>query len=148
MSKGSDINVGSIEEDINELKTLLFQDRLTNYGKRKMIDYYENEIAKQKQINEEHRKENGLLRQKVRGLEAEVEKYKKALIKRIKYCNELEKDLFENCENYVVNKQKIKDKIEELKESKNTIYSNSKHAYILEHKIGVLQQLLQESEDK
>lgn len=44
-------------------------------------------------------------------------------------------------------KQKIKDEIEELKESKNTIYSNSKHAYILEHKIDILQELLQE-EDK
>ena len=47
----------SIEEDVNELKILLFQDRLTNYGKRKMINYYENEIARQKQINEEHQKE-------------------------------------------------------------------------------------------
>ena len=47
----------SIEEDINELKILLFQDRLTNYGKREMINYYENEIARQKQINEEHQKE-------------------------------------------------------------------------------------------
>ena len=44
-------------KDINELKILLFQDRLTNYGKRKMINYYENEIARQKQINEEHQKE-------------------------------------------------------------------------------------------
>ena len=47
----------SIEEDVNELKILLFQDRLTNYGKRKMINYYENEIARQKQINKEHQKE-------------------------------------------------------------------------------------------
>ena len=69
MSKDSDINVGSIEEDINELKTLLFQDRLTNYGKRKMINYYENEITRQKQINEEHKRLNGELREKVKELE-------------------------------------------------------------------------------
>ena len=71
--KSREINVGSIEEDINELKTLLFQDRLTNYGKRKMIDYYENEIARQKQINEEHQKINGELREKVKKLEEQVE---------------------------------------------------------------------------
>ena len=69
MSNGSDINVGNIEEDINELKILLFQDRLTNYGKRKLIDYYENKIARQKQINEEHQKINGELREKVKELE-------------------------------------------------------------------------------
>lgn len=44
------------------------------------------------------------------------DKYKNALIKRIKYCNELEKDLFENCSNYVVSKDKIKKEIEEIKE--------------------------------
>ena len=68
-NKTSDKNVGSIEEDINELKTLLFQDRLTNYGKRKMINYYENEITRQKQINEEHKRLNGELREKVKELE-------------------------------------------------------------------------------
>lgn len=71
MSNGNDINVDSIDEDINELKTLLFQDRLTNYGKRKMINYYENEITRQKQINEEHQKINGELREKVKELEKE-----------------------------------------------------------------------------
>ena len=54
----------SIEEDINELKILLFQDRLTNYGKREMINYYENEIARQKQINKEHQKENRRIKRK------------------------------------------------------------------------------------
>lgn len=42
------------------------------------------------------------------------DKFKKALAKRITYCNELEKDLFENCSNYVVSKQNIKAKIEEI----------------------------------
>lgn len=35
---------------------------------------------------------------------------------RIKYTNELEKDLFENASNHVVPKSLIKEKIEELKE--------------------------------
>lgn len=76
-NKTSDINVGSIEEDINELKTLLFQDRLTNYGKRKMINYYENEITRQKQIKEEHQKINEELREKVKELECENKENKK-----------------------------------------------------------------------
>ena len=33
---------------------------------------------------------------------------------RIKYTNELEKDLFENCNNYVISKSKVREKIEEL----------------------------------
>lgn len=44
----------------------------------------------------------------------EKEKFKKALGKRITYCNELEKDLFENCSKYVISKDKIKAKIEEI----------------------------------
>ena len=78
-NKTSDENVGSIEEDINELKTLLFQDRLTNYGKRKMINYYENEITRQKQINEEHQKINGELREKVKELDTKNDELLKDL---------------------------------------------------------------------
>ena len=48
-------------------------------------------------------------------LKEDRDKFKKALGKRITYCNELEKDLFENCSNYVISKQKVKDKIEEYK---------------------------------
>ena len=47
-------------------------------------------------------------------LQEDRNKFKKALGKRITYCNELEKDLFENGSNYVIPKQKVKDKIEEL----------------------------------
>ena len=48
-------------------------------------------------------------------LKEDRDKFKKALRKRITYCNELEKDLFENCSKYVIPIQKIKDKIEEYK---------------------------------
>ena len=48
-------------------------------------------------------------------LKEDRDKFKKALGKRITYCNELEKDLFENCSKYVIPIQKIKDKIEEYK---------------------------------
>ena len=48
-------------------------------------------------------------------LKEDRDKFKKKLLKRITYCNELEKDLFENCSKYVIPIQKIKDKIEEYK---------------------------------
>ena len=46
----------------------------------------------------------------------EIEELKENMRKRIIYCNELEKDLFENCSNYVVSKAKIKAKIVECRE--------------------------------
>lgn len=39
-------------------------------------------------------------------LKEDRDKFKKALGRRITYCNELEKDLFENSSNYVIKKQK------------------------------------------
>ena len=131
----------SIEEDINELKILLFQDRLTNYGKREMINYYENEIARRKQINEEHQKINGELREKVKVLEAK---------------NKYLENLSDCQNNYLINsipKQKIKDKIEELKNEKEQLRIDKNvtwdsQIYKIDLKIQVLQELLQESEDK
>lgn len=40
-----------MEEDIEELKRLFYADRLTAYGKRKLIEYYEQRI---KQLEEEN----------------------------------------------------------------------------------------------
>ena len=45
---GNDTNVGSIEN----LKILLFQDNLTQYGKRKLIEYYEKKIKELKEENQ------------------------------------------------------------------------------------------------
>jgi hypothetical protein len=84
-------------------------------------------------------------------LKEDRDKFKKALGKRITYCNELEKDLFENCSNYVIPKQIVKDKIEEYKneidklynqkvwnEPMDTIYNNRYVNYI-----NILQELLE-----
>ena len=64
-------------------------------------------------------------------------KFKKALGRRITYCNELEKDLFENSSNYVIKKQKVKEKIEELTKEGRHYNAN---------KIEVLQELLESEE--
>lgn len=140
MSKGSYINVGNIEEDINELKILLFQDRLTNYGKRKLIDYYENKIARQKQINEEHQKINGELREKVKELDTKNDE----LLKDLYSANCIIADLIDS-----ISTQKIKDKIEELKQDKeNKYYDSFLEERDIEKTIDILQELLQESEEK
>ena len=147
----------SIEEDINELKILLFQDRLTNYGKREMINYYENEIARQKQINEEHQKEIAELKEYIfiaPNLD-EMTATKYANIQREAYtkgrAEEQQRAEYIIYKNFIP-KQKIKDKIEELKNEKEQLRIDKNvtwdsQIYKIDLKIQVLQELLQE-EDK
>ena len=117
-------------EDVEKLKSLLYKGRLTQYGKRMLIKYYENEIQRQKEIIEDYQR---------------------------MYCRAINEN---------IPKQKIKDKIEELKNKlkfiacskdcnkcfdKNgkALYRGSNflpcYAY---HQIKILQELLQKSEDK
>ena len=95
----------SIEEDIE-----LLQDETSSLGlffKCKCSEKYK--IALEHILSDYKRvlKENEELKE-------DRDKFKKALGRRITYCNELEKDLFENSSNYVIPKQIVKDKIEEL----------------------------------
>ncbi len=41
---GSDKNVACVEENIEGLKRLFYANALTQYGKRKLIEYYEQQI--------------------------------------------------------------------------------------------------------
>ena len=52
-NKTSDKNVANIEEDVNELKRLLYSDALTQYGKRKLVNYYDKRIQ---ELEEENKK--------------------------------------------------------------------------------------------
>ena len=49
-NKGSDKNVANIE-DVNELKRLLYSDNLTQYGKRKLVNYYDKRIQELEEEN-------------------------------------------------------------------------------------------------
>lgn len=51
-------------DKIENLKSLLYTGNLTQYGKRQLIEYYENEINSQKQINEEHQQINRTIKRK------------------------------------------------------------------------------------
>lgn len=109
------------------------------------------ELENAKKINEEHKKENGELREKVKELEEyifiapnldEMTATKYTNIQREAYfrgrAEEQQKAEQIIYENYIP-KQKIKDKIEEIEKEENL--------YAKTNIIKVLQELLQESED-
>ena len=115
------------EEDIEELKRLFYSNRLTQYGKRKLINYYQQQIEELEEIEESHRKENGELKERIKQLEDTNKKlYEigKEIGKQHKYTSE----------NYIP-KSKVEEKIEEL--IKEGRHYNAK-------KIEVLQELLEE----
>ena len=118
MSKGSDKNVGSIEEDIRILQE---KDCMWHYPETRIEEAIEDIIAdytRQKEINEEHQKINGELRQAINTVEKEKADWIKAyqeekdsqfeLLKRIQ---ELEAK-FETYMNQFIPKQSIIDLIE------------------------------------
>lgn len=110
---------------IEILNTFEFRGKTRNYKEissedSKSVKIVLNLIEKLQKENEE--------------LKEDRDKFKKALGKRITYCNELEKDLFENGSNYVIPKQKVKEKIEELIKEGRHYNAN---------KIEVLQELLE-----
>lgn len=153
MSKGSDINVGSIEEDIEILNSIVkvnkdflsdIENQTINQKEIKALEHLLLDYIRQKQINEEHQKINGELRKKVKELNTKNDE----LLKDLYSANCIIADLIDS-----IPKQKIKDKIEELKNEKeqlridkNVIWDSQ--IYKIDLKIQVLQELLQESEDK
>lgn len=97
-------------EDIEKLKSLFYQNSLTQYGKRKLINYYEKRIQE---------------------LEEENEGWKR-------YCDEdLDKQIIDlnnkifKLESNSIPKQVIKDKIEEIKKEEN-LYARTNIIKILE----------------
>lgn len=90
------------------------------------------DYTRQKQINEEHRKINGELREKVKELDTKNDE----LLKDLYSTNCIIADLSDS-----IPKQKIKDKIEILKMEEHYDYLNNKKT------IGILQELLQEEEN-
>lgn len=109
-------------------------------------EYMHNELDKQQTKINKYAKENEELKE-------DRDKFKKALGKRITYCNELEKDLFENCSNYVIPKQIVKDKIKELNRKINNggktygryggCVINSENIMKLQNQIEALKELLE-----
>lgn len=107
-------------EDIEELKRLLYRDELTQYGKRKLINYYEQREKDYKRIL----KENEELNYKLHSKKIALEIY-----------------------NRYIPVQKVKDKVEKLEEQyKIALEENSTKAFILKCQITILQELLEKEQ--
>ena len=149
MSKGNDKNVGSIEEDIKILKELMEDVELTfagwvdilNEREKKALKNLLQDYTRQKQINEEHQKQNAELMKAINTVEKEkgdwIEECKKLReyifiapnldeMTAIKYVSiqreayirgraEEQKRASQIIHENYIPKQKIKDKIEEYK---------------------------------
>ena len=113
-----------MSEKLEELISLLYQDRLTQYGKRLLVE----NIEKLQQENEE---------------------VKRLIAHKNEYTKKLEEDLFENAENYVISKQKVKDKIRHYQELQdNYIKKYDEINEGLQAMINALQELIEEREEK
>ena len=132
----------SIEEDIKIINNFItyFNKNIQNGNKADLtvlgeeINAIEHILSDYKRVLKENKE-----------LQEDRNKFKKALGKRITYCNELEKDLFENCSNYVIPIQKVKDKIKEI--DKKIKYEENERVVIYLHKQkNILQELLESEE--
>lgn len=119
----------SIEEDITLIeKSLCDKDTIIQYHYWVGTDFLnavERIVADYKIVLKENEE-----------LKEDRDKFKKALGRRITYCNELEKDLFENSSNYVIKKQKVKEKIEELDKRIDFLNTELTKCYIEREKLG------------
>ena len=153
-NKTSDKNVAIIEELIQEYKTYNDLDGIQDLSI--YVNALENILAdytRQKQINEEHQRINGELREKVKELDTKNDE----LLKDLYSANCIIADLTDS-----IPIQNIIEKIEELdrkeQELQNSIseeereeYEDANISYLLcdiEIRREVLKELLQESEDK
>lgn len=134
-------DVGIIEENIEIIKNSWLYNDEQNVKFVNAIGHILKDYTRQKQINEEHQKINGELREKVEELEkanrillAEKENWHKEETEQNK---ELVKSILKDIlENDYIEKQKIKDKIEILKMEEHYDYLNNKKT------IEILQELL------
>lgn len=94
-------------------------------------------------------KKNEQLSTEVNSLKKENEELKELMAHKNGYTKKLEQDLFENARNYVISIQKVKDKIEELEEQyKIALEENTTKAFIIKWQTTILQELIEEREEK
>ena len=84
-----------------------------------MIGNFTREATRQELIN------------KINEMQKEIENLKELMAHKNGYTKQLEEDLFENDSNYVVSKDKIREKIKELDEKWHVLYRDSEVKDIL-----------------
>ena len=112
MNNNSDINIGSIEEDIEILDSIVkvnkdflydIENQTISQKEIKALEHLLKDYTRQKQINEQYQKINEELREKIKALEENrMFKNNKVLVSR-----------YFKLKDNSIPKQKIKDKIEE-----------------------------------
>lgn len=122
--------------------------------REKQCNALEHIISDYKKLQEEFRQvdhECSRLENKEVRLEKEIAKLKELMKYKIFYTKELEKDLFENASNYVVSKETIKDKLEQLKvecDKMRPYRDASPHDFgYINGKIDMLAELLKDDEE-
>ena len=89
------------------------------------------------------------IKQQIKKLQKENEEVKRLIAHKNEYTKKLEEDLFENAENYVISKQKVKDKIRHYQELQdNYIKKYDEINEGLQAMINALQELIEEREVK
>ena len=102
-----------------------------------LIEKQQKEIENLKEINKEHQKLNGELRD-------EIDDLKQLMAHKNGYNKQLEEDLFENASNYVVSKDKIREKIKDL-EDNMILFTNDKEKFNrYKYARDILEKLLEE----
>lgn len=130
-NKTSDKNVGSIEEDVDELKSIMNLRTVSGFAYsqkntlslQKAIKNVLTDYTRQKQINEEHQKINGELREKVKELEEES---RKKSIELICYQEELENSIANLAEREQKDKRIQKLEEENMKLKAQHIFTKNK----------------------
>lgn len=123
--------MSSIEEDIKVLENLIVTLPNFHLGGSDNISRVLQDYTRQKQINEEHQRINGELREKVKELEEELEKANR----------QLDLDYVE--ENFIP-KQAVKEKIEEIIIDKgNRYYDKFLESRDIQYTIDILREILE-----
>ena len=154
-SNGGNTNVGSIgnsiknerssiEEDIEILENLLEEGfEAMCYPEAQAIEHLIKAYKNLKEIEESHRNENGRLRERVKGLEENINKQKQLTKIAQTITDESIKEALIEFEKDYIPVSLVKEKIEELKENG---YWNYLEKRDLETTIDILQELLESEE--
>ena len=125
-------------KEANRYKNMYKAEHKIHLVRNEQLDRKENAVTKCNELIIENAK-----------LKEENEELKNLIAHKNGYTKKLEKDLFENCNNYVVTIQKVKDKIEELKQEKKKYGNCLIEMYedeLVNRDIKILQELLESEE--
>lgn len=124
-----------MSEKLEELISLLYQDRLTQCGKRLLVENIEKLQKENKKLKDKlniSKIGSDYWCMKYGELQKENEELKELMAHKNGYTKLLEEDLFENCENFVISKDRIKEQIKRYAKLSDDFYSKWKELSLLD----------------